>query len=218
MMMSAADNSECNNKRRKTTTSPRFPGITGVPNEALAAVAEYLAAPSRALFALAMTAPPPPPSPTQQGSSREWKRTTATSRAILGDRANWTTLDFSNVDDEGLAGRLSDDDVSGLLTCIDSFDQLRTLKLTGCVGITGRGLDPLRGSTSLVQIDLNPERRRREGESSLPEGCVLPILESVIDAPGNTLKHVQLPRKFRHGRSQDFCRTRSWGPGYIVGF
>jgi hypothetical protein len=195
-MMSAADDSKCNNKRRKTTTSPRFPGITGVPDEALAAIAEYLAAQSRALFALAMTAPLPPPSPTQRGSSREWKRTTATSRVISGDGANWTTLDFSDVDNEGLAGRLSDDNVSGLLRCIDSFDRLRTLKLTGCVGITGRGLDPLWGSTSLVQINLSPERRRREGESSLSKGCVLPILESVIDAPGNSLKHVQLPRKF----------------------
>ena len=195
-MMSAADDSECNNKRRKTTTSPRFPRITDVPDEALAAVAEFLAAPSRALFALAMT--------TQRGSSREWKRTTATSRAILGDGARWTTLDFGDVEDDGLAGRLSDDNVSGLLTCIDSFDRLRTLKLTGCVGITGSGLEPLRGSTSLVQIDLSPDRRRREGGPSLSEGCVLPILESVIDAPGNSLKHVQLPWKFRRGRSSDF--------------
>ena len=202
-MMSAADDGECNNKRRKTTMSPRFPRLTDVPDEALAAVAEYLAAPSRALFALAMTAPPPPPSPTQRGSSREWKRTMATSRAILGDGAKWTTLDFGDVDDDSLAGRLSDDDVSGLLTCIDSFDRLRTLKLTGCVGITGSGLEPLQGSTSLVQIDLSPGRRRREGETSLSEGCVLPILESVIDAPGNSLKHVQLPRKFRRGRSPD---------------
>ena len=189
-MMSAADDSECNNKRRKTTTSPRIPRITDVPDLALAAVAEFLAAPSRALFALAMT--------TQRGSSREWKRTTATSRAILGDRARWTTLDFGDVEDDGLAGRLCDDDVAGILTCIDSFDRLRTLKLTGCVIITGRGLEPLRGSTSLVQIDLSPEG------PSLSERCVLPILESVIDAPGNSLKHIQLPRKFRRGRSSDF--------------
>ena len=77
----STDDSECNNNRRKTTTSPRFPRITDVPDEVLAAVAEFLLpARSRALFALAMT--------TQRGSSREWKWTTATSRAILGDGAN----------------------------------------------------------------------------------------------------------------------------------
>ncbi|KAL3781192.1 hypothetical protein ACHAW5_007004 [Stephanodiscus triporus] len=207
--MSPTNKSESNNKRRKTTTSTCIPRITDIPDEALAAVAEFLAAPSRALFALAMTAP---------------RRTTAsaTSRAILGlrhrkgggampadgedqrEHGKWTTLDFGDVD-EALAGRLSDDDVFGVLTCIDGANVLRTLKLTGCVGLTGSGLEPLRGSTALEQIDLSLSRRHGRPaiatEPSLSEGCVLPILDSVIDAPENSLRHIQLPKEFRGGRS-----------------
>jgi hypothetical protein len=52
------------------------------------------------------------------------------------------------------------------------------------------GLEPLWGSTPMIQIVLSPRRQWHASVPSHSEGCILPILESVIDAPGNSINHV----------------------------
>jgi hypothetical protein len=138
--------------------------------------------------------------------------------------SNWTSLDFGELD-PSLAGRLDDDDLRGVLSCVDAYRELGVLRLTGCVGISGAGLSGLMGSNVLERIDLCPlpnmaHRRRRvvvsrgvddedeeddveDGTSCLlDETIVLPILISLIDSPGGRrLRHVHLPKKFRCSKS-----------------
>eukprot|EP00985_Skeletonema_marinoi_P006094 scaffold2645_cov96-Skeletonema_marinoi.AAC.1 len=64
------------------------------------------------------------------------------------------TLDFEDIE-EDLAIKLSDGDISAVLTCIDAVNRLKTLKLTNCINIIGVGLEPLRGSSIIEQIDLS---------------------------------------------------------------
>ena len=64
-------------------------------------------------------------------------------------------LDFGDVE-KSLASKLTDDDIRAvLLACIDAGNEVRSLKLSGCVNITGSGLETLHGSMSLIQIDLS---------------------------------------------------------------
>jgi len=51
--------------------------------------------------------------------------------------------------------KLSDNDVSAILMLIDAVHHIKTLKLVGCVNMTGAGLEPRRGSTTLKHIDLS---------------------------------------------------------------
>ncbi|KAL7452130.1 hypothetical protein ACHAWC_003858 [Mediolabrus comicus] len=98
--------------------------------------ASFLAQPSRAIFAVALTNPP-----------NESRYT-----SIAG--TDWDNLDFGEIEEE-LAASLSDDDLSGILQHIDAVDNVKRLKLTNCKIITGVGLEPLRGSTIIEQIDLS---------------------------------------------------------------
>ena len=63
------------------------------------------------------------------------------------------------------------------------------------------GLQPLRGSVVLEQIDLALNKQHEsstiEPEPSISEEVVLPILDSIVDADQNVLKHLQLPKKWR---------------------
>eukprot|EP00985_Skeletonema_marinoi_P028517 scaffold25143_cov73-Skeletonema_marinoi.AAC.1 len=93
-----------------------------------------IAAPSRALFAVAL-------------DCREVER----SSAIAG---GWVALDFGDIEKD-LATKLSDEDIRGVLLSIDAINNLRSLWLTNCINITGVGLEPLRGSTIIQQIDLS---------------------------------------------------------------
>jgi len=49
---------------------------------------------------------------------------------------------------------LSNGDVSRILACIDAANNVKILKLTGFVN-TGRGLEPVRGSAVIKQIDFS---------------------------------------------------------------
>jgi len=185
------------NKRRRT--SPDIFHINDLPNTLLADVAAFLPDPSRALFALAMTAP------TSSWRHSRWKRPpSVASAAILSSTTKWESLDFGNIENI-LAGKLTDDDVCGILSCINA--KLKTLKLTGCVNITGSGLEPLRGSLVLQQIDLSLVGQHKcpviEPDPSISEAAVLPILDSIIDTRDNSLKHIQLPVKWSDKRSTE---------------
>ncbi len=175
-------------KRRKTDGTLAA-CLGDLPIGILEHAASFLADPSRALFAIALTIDGNnnPPSEVEIGYS-----------SIAG--TDWDTLDFGEIEKE-LAAKLSDDDISDILRHIDAANNLKRLKLTNCTNITGAGLGPLRGSTVIEQIDLslfgdgeNP--RRLDPEPPISCDIVLPILHSIIEREC-ALKHLQFPYKWR---------------------
>ena len=110
-------------------------------------------------------------------------------------------MDFEDIDKE-LANKLTDDDVYAILKCINARDVLKRLKLCGCTNITGLGLNPLRGSVVLEQIDLslvgkheNPEIV--DPESKISQELVISILDSIISSDGFSLKYTKIPQEWR---------------------
>ncbi len=201
-------------KRRRCSSDLN---ITDLPGDGLRLIADYLPKTSRALLALAMT--------TDSASWRDinWNRSTPTltsflrgekqqrplaaSRALLlqscagGDAHGqlWEHVDFVDIRD--IASRLSDDDLAGFLMCINAIQKLKTLKLTGLINITGRGLAPLRGSIVLEQLDLSlvalNQSTKLYPEPCLTDTAVIPILESIlIDQEDHNLKYLQFPNKW----------------------
>eukprot|EP00984_Skeletonema_dohrnii_P007860 scaffold2901_cov91-Skeletonema_dohrnii-CCMP3373.AAC.4 len=155
--------------------------LSNLPSGILTHVANYLAPPSRALFAAALT---------NQNSAASDERNTA----IVGNE--WTTLDFGDIEKE-LAEKLNDDDIEKVLICIDAANRVKKLKLTNCINITGVGLEPLRGSTIIEQIDLSLVGDHQDPRLSPrpPITCefVVPILDSIIEREGCSLRHLQFP-------------------------
>jgi hypothetical protein len=80
------------------------------------------------------------------------------------------------------------------------------LKLTNCANITGAGLDPLRGSTVIEQIDLSlvgeHQRPFLDPDPLILAAVVLPILDSIFEREGYSLKHLQFPHVWRRVRSE----------------
>ena len=105
-------------KKRRRETSEQNPmdtlsneqslTISSLPDNLLGKIACYVEKPSRPLFAVALN------------SKCNW------------NNEKWNSLDFSDISKE-LAAKLSDDDLAGVLNCIEAQDNLETLKLTGCV-------------------------------------------------------------------------------------
>ena len=79
---------------------------------------------------------------------------------------------------------------------------MNTLKLTGCINITGCGLEPLRGSSVLEQVDLSLVGQHESPvithETMISEAAVITILDSIIGSRHAVLKHIQLPKKWRN--------------------
>jgi hypothetical protein len=186
-------------KRRRITGTDNvpFPGdrrplsIADLPVEALTHVADYLAAPSRVLFDIALFSG----DPTIAAEGR---------RAITGDQ--WDILDFGDVEKD-LAVKLTDDDVQAVLLRVDAVNKVKRLKLTNCVNITGAGLEPLRGSAIIEQIDLSLVGQHQSPilntDPQIRCGIVLPILDSIIHTEGFSLKHLQFPHVWRRERSTE---------------
>mmetsp|Transcript_1348 Transcript_1348/g.2166 ORF Transcript_1348/g.2166 Transcript_1348/m.2166 type:complete len:481 (-) Transcript_1348:79-1521(-) len=165
-----------------------------LPGGMLKEVANYLQAPSRILFAIAIT--PPVGSPYDIIMSRCRPRVRHSS--IEGN--DWHTLDFGDIE-EDLAAKLSDDDISKALLHIDAANKVKRLRLTNCVNINGSGLSPLFGCTSIEQIDLSLVGAHKlpqlDPEPALSDKMVLPILHSIISQESNSLKHLQFPHSWR---------------------
>mmetsp|Transcript_32233 Transcript_32233/g.48672 ORF Transcript_32233/g.48672 Transcript_32233/m.48672 type:complete len:442 (-) Transcript_32233:37-1362(-) len=158
--------------------------LSDLPTGALAHVSSFLAAPSRALFAVAI-------------NSRD------SSSAIVGNQ--WDALDFGEIEKE-LAAKISDDDIRAVLLSIDAINNLRSLWLTNCINITGVGLDPLRGSTIIQDIDLSlvgvHESCRLDPEPPISCAEVIPILDSIIERGEDcSLEHLQFPNEWRRERN-----------------
>ena len=152
-------------------------------------MATFLSAPSRAMFAVALTTV----HHSFQGDSDG-----ISAQKIAGD--DWDTLDFGHVEKE-LAERLSDDDINAILMCIDAVHKLKILKLTNCINITGVGLEPLRGSRIIAKIDLSLVGEHKspllDPEPPISRDVVLPILNSILNGEGSALKQIQFPKKWR---------------------
>jgi len=189
-------NEVISSKRRKTAATTNI-RINDLPDGILTNVATYLATPSVVMFAIAVT---------QDGTS-----TTQTSNAIIsgaarGEQQQLTVLDFGDID-KSLAARLSDDHITTILTCIDASNNLKTLKLAGCVNITGSCLNIIRSSTVLEQLDISLVRMHEnpvlDPEPLMSESFVIPILDSIIGSNRRTLKLLYLPKKFRVNISEE---------------
>ena len=192
-----------NSKRRRTADDKGMMSINNLPDALLTGIAKYLADPSRALFAIALT-----PTFTQP---------TETSNAIVSG-GNWQTLDFGDIEKQ-LASKLTDDDVHKMLICIDGINNIKTLKLAGCVNITGRGLHPL-NTAALEQIDLSLVGKHEspdiEPEPLLCESVMIPFLDSILSK--GRLKHLDLPTKFRLQRSREMRQFLERYISYLESF
>ena len=206
--------------------------IYDLPDATLLHIADYLPKTSLALLAVALT--------DNQSSWNDvnwdntssvltWiktpkKKPSAATKVLLkssaSNREQWLELDFVDID-KSLAHRLTDDDIAAVLSAINARKKLRSLKITGCVNITGSGLEPLRGSVVLERLDLST-REEHENSDTMPnvrvddeagkkpkrqplisENDVIPILNSIIDSEGNLLKYLHLPKNWRVGGTLD---------------
>ena len=178
---------DVSNKRQRIATSNSEFHITDLPDGLLVGIASYLAKPSVALFALAMNS-----STYQQ---------TQTSKAIISS-TNWNTLDINDIE-KSLAAKLSDDNFDKILRCKDVASNMKILKLAGCINITGSGLDTLRSSTAIQQIDLSLVGKHEvpviEPEPLLSGEVVIPILDDIISrGRASSLKQLEFPKKWRN--------------------
>jgi len=179
--------------------------ISNLPDGILANVASYLAQPSRALFAVAMTAPSKSWTKDNFSIGSERQQTIA---SILSSGL-CEELDFGAIE-KSLAVKLTDDDVHAVLKCINAQDVLKKLKLSGCISITGRGLQVLRESTVIEYIDLSLvkqfESPELDPEPMISEADVIPILDSIVSMNGNSLKMIVFPKKWRTAETTEFTQ------------
>ena len=171
---------------------PMTTTIDDLPNEALCHVGSYLAKPSRALLGVAMVAP-----------SVSWARRGDSAGPVgwlcqYGER-EWEVLDFGTI--VRLAWRLTDDDLAAVLIGIAGQSSVKRLVLTGCWEMTGRGLDPVRSSSVIEQLDMSCGV---SSSGSLSEDSVVPILHDIINAESCSLRQLQLPKKWCGYRYDDY--------------
>jgi hypothetical protein len=211
-----ADNSSV--KKRRRTNPINCLSIDDIP-DALMHVAHYLSKPQQALFAIALYTHQTPPSDSNSSTPEEWMPTT-TSDAIISttSREQWQELDFGYIE-KSLASKLSDDHVRAILRCVDAPTNLKTLKLAGCVNITGSCLDVMRNA-HLENIDISlvgmHESPRINPEPHLSENIVIPILDSIMGR--GSLKLLQLPWKFRNEPTTDMEQFLRRCEQYLAAF
>ena len=114
---------------------------------------------------------------------------------------DWATLDFGQIEKE-LAAKLSDEDVRDVLLHINAANKLKKLVLTNCTNITGAGLSPLSGSSTIEQIDLSLVEKFQSPklfpEPRISLKIVLPILNSIISNGALCkLKYINFPYVWR---------------------
>ena len=210
-------------KRAKASATETAPGLDfdNLPDPLLRHIAGYIRDKiSRALLAVALTAP------SSSWRKAGWKiKPPPTALTILSPprQTFWRIeeyagcMNLSLYSGEKLAG-LSDEDIGGVLTCFmalplrtregEPCNAIREVVLTHCSSLRGCGLEPLRGSAHLEMINLSLVRWGEESETEvgLDETVVLPILESIIDAEGCSLGHIQFPKKWRIEQSDSLRR------------
>ena len=202
--------------------------IDDLPDLLLVEVASFLRKECRALWAVSMSAP-----------SEHWSTSSVVSgkgkQILTLQRENWQKewqeFEFLNFHLQqwdlrsGIALSLSDDDLKAVLICIGAATNVRSMYLSvtdlgGDNRLTGRGLEPLSGSTALRRIDISlvgryagrsivcPHERARyqSVNCSLELGEVLPVLHSIVESNGNKLRHIQFPKKWRDVKHESLNR------------
>jgi len=191
------------NKRQRhsvyTTSNSSLQLLTDLPGAILPTVASFLPRVSCVSFAMAMTK--------QQLDGISSHIPSAISIAIVtASSESWESIDFKDIQEGVYGGRsLTDNDIRWVLLCIDAQNKIKSFKFTNCVGITGRGLESIRESVVLERIDLSLvgdyENPNIDPEPPISAAVVIPILTSILNTQGNSLVHVQLPKKWRVERS-----------------
>ena len=170
--------------------------ISKLPVGILVNISAYLAKPSRAILAVAFSAPSSSSSLLSSSSSSS----SNVSKAIVSS-TQWDALDFQDIE-ENLANKLTDDDMHAILNFINAQDVLKKLKLTGCINIEGRGLNSLRNSSVLEQIDISlapmyGSQQELSSEPKISQTIIISILDSIITTNGCVLKYILFPEKWR---------------------
>mmetsp|Transcript_20810 Transcript_20810/g.48870 ORF Transcript_20810/g.48870 Transcript_20810/m.48870 type:complete len:291 (+) Transcript_20810:73-945(+) len=91
---------------------------------------------------------------------------------------------------------LSDGHLDAFLRAIDARNTVESITISeACTAleIRGKGLEPFRGSATLNQIDLR-------GAEKLSKRKVLSMLQGIVAAPNNSLRHVQFPTNWLRKR------------------
>jgi len=216
---STSTSSPSNTSKRRRISSL---GIFDLPDIAFVRISSYLCTPSRALLALSLTCdskswrkykwnnPNKKVSPILAWAKPKFiKNEPSDQTKVILASQKWEYLDFgelNNEEERSVYLRIKEDDIAGVLACINARNNLKTLKITGCVKITGRGLQQLYGSVVLKEIDLTQKVLSHDEEFQsiqLSEDVILPILDSIINNPGNSLTLVQFPRRWRLGSSPE---------------
>ena len=184
--------------KRAKISSDSLPHIGNLPDSVLLNTVSYLQETSRVLLAVALTA-----------SSASWQKEqyiiNPSDSAVLIMKEGKVNKFHSYVDfvntEKDLAVKLSDEDIGGVLKCVSAVHTIRKVKLTHCVGMKGSCLEPLRASSTLMSIDLSlvedKESPNINPEPAISTAEVIPILHSIIDTEGCSLKHIQFPKKWR---------------------
>ena len=196
----ASETTNNNSIKRRKTDGSSVTSLSDFPIGILEHAASFLAPPSRALFAVTLTI----------DHATDPNRPSDRLLSITG--SDWGTLDFGEIEKD-LARKLSDDDLSSVLQLIDAANNVKRLRLTNCMNITGNGLQPLCGSTIIEQIDLslvgdgeNP--RPLDIEHSMSWELVLPTLDSIIELEGCALKYVQFPHRWWRRRTPNYSSSQ----------
>ena len=150
--MSSEELQRCRGSSKRRKMTPSLLHITNLPEGIFEHVAKYLAAPSILCAAVAFTASSKKFYSMMSNGKRVVRGIFSQSKIILTAARN--ILDLGDVEN-CLARKLSDDDLAAMLVCINAVSNIKTLRLTGCVCINGRGLAPLMGSVVLKEIDLS---------------------------------------------------------------
>ena len=192
------------NKRQRTVQEDALL-LSDLPDGILAHAASFLASPQKALFGLSMTASSESWTNNNFSIVREHQQSTA---AILKSE-EWDVLDFEDIE-KSLAVKLTDDDISALLMFISAKQKLRKLKLSGCINVTGRAIEVLRGSSIIEYIDLSLvkeyESPKLDPEPMISEELVLPILDSIVSVNGSSLKMIVFPKNWRTAKTTELTQ------------
>jgi len=214
-------------KRRKTSSPDNDNSIlclANMPHDHLTAIADYLPKTSRALFAVALTAPSksfrisnwkgklseastaiiastisaPIPSPNKGAKAYNSVEKDLLTKYYAAD--GWSVLDFLDIGSksDNLAVKLSEDDIGAVLVCINAKNKLKSLRLIGCKDVVGIALEPLRKSIVLEKVEFISN-----GNQQLSTEVVVPILASIIDTDGNSLRDIVFPHSWKGGKARN---------------
>ena len=209
---------ESSNKRQRTDMEEIL-HLSNMPDSIFTHVTSYLTKESSILFAAGVTVTTP--SSTDNNFHVTAGHLSSTIISSLQSESSWIKLDVGDLEQYNVlpySTNLTDDDLYSVLVAIDAINNLKSLQLTGCTKVTGRGLEPLRGSAVIESIDLGLANCGQSptyhcwGDKvpEIAEKDVLPILDSIVATEDNALKFIMLPKKWRDAQTAElteFLRT-----------